>query len=86
MSGPSLEQRRSISIRLTRWTIALKHAVAEHGRPNSFGVVELAVEYGLRKRDGYFFGQKYMFDLWQMLGGRDGWGSCPTYAKGRFYV
>lgn len=71
---------------LARWSTALKRAAAEHGRPNSFGVVELAEEYRLTKRDGYRIGQTRLPDLHNWLGGRDGWGSAPTYSKGRFYV
>ena len=71
---------------LLKWSRALKHAAEEHGRPNSFGVVELATEYGLRKRDGYRLGRTRTFDLWQFLGGHERWGSQPTYQNGRFYV
>lgn len=88
--GPSLRQRARITKEILRWASAIKHASDEHGRPNSFGVVELATEYGLKKRDGYFFGSKlglsYMPELWQALGGHDGWGSMLTYANGRYYV
>ncbi len=71
---------------LVKWSRAIQHASAEHSRPNSFGVVELAGEYRLTKRDGYRIGRERMNDLWAFLGGNEGWGSKPTYSKGRFYV
>lgn len=86
MSGPSRKQWAEIARRLAKWSEAIKHEAELHGRPNSFGVMELAGEYGLNPRHGYYLGFCRMFDLWQVLGGHDGWGSAPTYEKGRFYV
>ena len=71
---------------LFKWSQAITHASEEHGRPNSFGVVELAKEYGLNPRDGYRLGTERRQALWERLGGSEKWGSCPTYSKGRFYV
>lgn len=72
---------------LRHWANAIRYESAEHGRPNSFGVLELAGEFGnLDKRDGYRIGQRYLVRLWECLGGRVGWGSRPTYSKGRIYV
>ncbi len=71
---------------LSHWSEAIKDESAQHGRPNSFGVRELAGEHMLNPRDGYRIGQSRLPDLWSFLGGRKGWGSCPTYSHGRFYV
>lgn len=68
------------------WARALRHEAEQHGRPNSFGVAEVATEYNLTRRDGYRLGQTRRFELWQALGGHAGWGSCPTYHRGRFYL
>jgi hypothetical protein len=84
--GPTKKQWATIALRLDRWSKALKREVELHGRPNSFGVTELAGEYGLTRRDGYYLGKFRLFDLWQRLGGHDGWGSAPTYSNGRFYL
>lgn len=84
--GPSKEQWASIRRRVAKWSAAIKHSAEEHGRPNSFGVVELATEFGLRPRDGYYLGQQRTFEIWEALGGHEGWGSAPTYSRGRFYV
>lgn len=66
--------------RLLTWSNALKHARKEHGTPNSFGVVELAGEYGLTKAHGYYLGFCRTPDL-------TSWCGFPVeYAKGRFYV
>lgn len=71
---------------LTKWSKALKHASDEHGRPNSFGVRELAIEYNLNPVDGYRIGTTRLPDLWGFLGGHEGWGSKPTYKRGWFHV
>lgn len=68
-------------------TDALKAAVAEHGRPNTFSPGEL---FSYRcapapMRIGHVFRYR-MFEVWMRLGGRDGWGSCPRYANGRVAV
>jgi hypothetical protein len=83
-----ISKRGALKLRtiLDRWSAALKHSAEEHGRPNSFGVVELAAEFNLKRRDGYRIGRTRLYELWQWLGGRDRWGSAPTYEKGRFYV
>lgn len=73
--------------KLELWAKAIRRSAEEHGRPNSFWVRELAGEFGgLETSTGYYIGRKRLFDLWQALGGRDGWGSCPTYKNGRFFV
>ncbi len=68
---------------------AIKRASEEHGRPNTFGAGELETLYGgpsatLAGKVGANLDRRYA--LWQCLGGRDGWGSCPTYSGGRFAV
>ena len=77
---------RRLETILRAWSKALARAAEEHGRPNSFWVRELATEYGLTARDGYRIGSTRRHDLWLWLGGLQGWGSCPTYSKGRFFV
>lgn len=65
---------------LGQWSKALIHATAEHGTDNSFGVVELAQEYGITRADGYRIGATRMRELGQ-------WTRLEiTYAKGRFDV
>ncbi len=83
ISRRSEEKLRRI---LRLWSQAIRTESAEHGRPNSFGVRELAGEYGLDPRDGYRIGATRRSDLWQWLGGHDGWGSAVVYENGRFYV
>lgn len=88
MSGPSNKQRVRVQTRkrLEQWSAALKRDAELHGRPNSFGVRELAHEYNLTVRHGYYVGNFRLADLWAFLGGLEQWGSCPTYFEGRFYV
>ena len=66
---------------------ALKAAVAEHGRPNTFSPGELSAYYGAPAAMwiGHVFRNR-MYEVWQLLGGRDGWGSCPRYEDGRVAV
>lgn len=59
----------------------MKRECAEHGRPNSFGVAELAGTYNLNPRDGYYLKVR-VFELWEYLGG-EAWGEL-SYVKGRF--
>jgi hypothetical protein len=68
---------------------AIRRASEEHGRPNSFSPGELRLLYGgpsplLAGR----IGRRYIVQLWKLLGGHEGWGSCPVYAEDtkRFYV
>jgi hypothetical protein len=82
--GPSKAQWRRIWARVELWGKALENEIAQHGRPNSFGVMELAGEYGLRPRDGYYLGDCRLSELWERLGGEK-FGPCPTYKRGRFY-
>lgn len=79
----------STSLAVTFLAGALKRAADEHGRPNSFGAIELhAFHDGPAPAWARRIGRTdhLRVALWERLGGRDGWGSCPTYAKGRFYV
>ncbi len=67
---------------------ALKKASEEHTRPNTFGCTEL-IEYGgppptLAGRIGSEF--RYREKVWELLGHREGWGSCPAYSGGRWAV
>lgn len=84
--GPSARQWPIIWHRVKTWGAALKSEAAKHGRPNNFGITEMAKEHGLTRRDGYYVGNFRLYELWQELGGHEGWGSCPTYENGRFYV
>lgn len=68
---------------------AIRRAVGEHGQPNSFGSDELEQVYcGPAKRRIQKIGRSSFgrAELYKALGGREGWGSAPTYNKGRFYV
>lgn len=66
---------------------ALRVASEEHGRPNSYTARELFEQYGgPRPMLAGRIGKRFLYNLWQALGGYDGWGSCPTYHGGRFYV
>ncbi len=69
---------------------AMKKAVAEHGRPNSFSCKELAQTYGgPSPLMAGKIGRHYKTALWRSLGGvepRETWGSRPEYKDGRFYV
>lgn len=78
--GPSKKQWPLIRERIRRWSEVLKHAIEEHGRPNSFGVVELAGEYRLQKSDGYYLGYHRILDFSEACGGG------VTYSHGRFIV
>jgi hypothetical protein len=66
--------------------LALKRAAEEHARPNAFSCREL-VEYGAPgpMMTGRI-GKRARHHVWVALGGRVGWGSCPVYAEGRWYV
>lgn len=66
---------------LSQWGRALSISVEEHGAPNSFGVVELAGEFNLKKRDGYRLGRERLVELQSRV-----YGFTLTYAKGRFSV
>lgn len=66
---------------------ALREAVKEHGRPNTFSPGELCVYYGgpAPRWIGHVF--KYrMYEVWRALGGREQWGSSPRYENGRVAV
>lgn len=84
--GPSRKQWPIIHHRVKTWAAALKREAEKHSRPNSFGITEMAVEYGLTRRHGYYVGKFRLHELWQELGGHAGWGSCPRYENGRFYI
>lgn len=64
-----------------QWARAIACEAAEHGVPNSFGVLELAGKYqGLKKREGYHLGTSRIAELIARLG-------MPVlYLNGRFYV
>ncbi len=47
------QQGATLSRRLTKWSSALVKEIEKHGVPNTFGVVEIAGEYNLSKKDGY---------------------------------
>lgn len=66
---------------------ALRAAADEHGRPNRFHVKELHGHYKappptlLRH-----VGRHLISRLWEELGGREKWGTCPRYVRESFYV
>ena len=73
---------------VARLARALRRAVDEHGRPNTFGPGELAslcggpsaMIAGRIGRDIVLMGR-----LYEAIGGH-AWGSAPRYAGGRFAV
>lgn len=66
---------------LSQWARALARSVEEHGTPNSFGVVELAGEFNLTRRDGYRLGRERLQELQARLHG-----FVLNYKSGRFTV
>lgn len=78
--GPSAKQWAEIAHRVAKWGGALKREAAEHGVPNTWGVVELALLYGLTKRHGYYLGFCRLRELSAAAGHE------VTYSKGRFAI
>lgn len=79
--GPSAHQWRMIQRRIETWGAALKRGAAEHGVPNSFGVIELAGEYrGLDVKEGYYLGKTRCFELTEFTG------YAVSYERGRFVL
>lgn len=73
---------------------AINKAVHDHGRPNTFYTSELEEEYGGPSkawcnkigRASMNPHHRYFNDLYAALGGYYGFGSAPTYHKGKFFV
>jgi len=66
---------------------AVKRACDENDRPNSFAPAELTINYGGPEPMMIgLIGRRYIYGLWQALGGSARWGSCPVYSGRRFYV
>lgn len=66
---------------LSQWARAISISVEEHGTPNSFGVVELAGEFNLVRRDGYRLGRERLQELQARVHG-----FVLHYKHGRFHA
>jgi hypothetical protein len=66
---------------------AIQRAAREHGRPNTFSPGELFYFYGgpAPRFSGHAMTHNMVY-IWRSLGGREKWGSCPRYDKGRVAV
>lgn len=82
----SRKAEAKLALILGQWSKAIALACQEHGRPNSFGVVELASEYNLRRADGYRLGRERVRDLNLWLNVRHDGAWNITYRKGRFHA
>ena len=67
---------------------ALTKLAAEHGRPNTFSCAEVYLAGGPPPMMGGRVGSDaaWMGAVYSRLGGRQAWGSCPVYSKGRWAI
>jgi hypothetical protein len=73
---------------LGEWSRAIVNDIKLHGAPNSFGVTELAREYGMTQADGYRLGSTRLLDLqlWVNVYAELGPKMIISYKNARFIV
>lgn len=81
------DQESTLNRRLTAWSAALADAIREHGADNSFGVMELAGEYPLTRKDGYAIAQNGRVpELQKWLHEKHGIDVELEYRRARFFT